>query len=91
MQGYNDVVPRMSFRKLSSCVFYGLVVLVLIYRGLSVLRSDMFSLNVFKNSLMTMMHQPDRGYDIMKVSSPIRPLQPPSQDASITGTVREEL
>ena len=55
------------------------------------LKSDMFSVDVLKNSFMAMMTSSSGHFDVMKVSSPVaRPLHPPSE-ANSRQIDREEL
>ncbi len=80
----------MSLNKLSNYAFYALLVMFVLYRGLSVLRSDMFSFDVFKNSFMAMINPSNHNFELMKVSSPVRPLHPP-KESYIPRTDREDL
>ena len=55
------------------------------------IRSDMFSLDVVRNSFMAFVSPRVPNYDIMKVSSPVRPLQPPTAESDTPRSIREEL
>jgi hypothetical protein len=68
----------MSIRTVANFAFYGLLGLLLIYRSFSIFKSDMFSLDVFINSFISLKTSSGKEYDLMKVSRPdVRPLQPP--------------
>lgn len=80
----------MSARSLTNYAFYAILALILLYRGLSLVKSDMFSVTTIMNSFKALNEGTGSDYNIMKVSSaPIKPLHPPN--VAIGSDNREEL